>query len=153
MLLFNETSLYYFDLSTQAAETLKPTGLIENWATAESRSQPTFPVLLKTKASALASSKLKSSSTALTKFSDASRAQSSGVTSVNNKSTKASGGLDKPQAGAVLPTFELNDGAVSGGLFDDDEEAEREAALSSPIKGHQRLTHQVRFFAISVACS
>jgi hypothetical protein len=136
MLLLNETSLYYFDLSVPAAEIPKPAAIVNNWATTVSQSQPTFPTSLKIKPSATASSKSKSSSTVLTAFSDASRAQSSKATS---KSTKV---LNKPQARAAL---ELIDGAVSGGLFDDDEEAEHEAALSSPTKGRQRLTHQVRF--------
>jgi hypothetical protein len=133
MLLLNEISLWYFNLSA-SKETSEPSGLVKDWANLVSNLQSK----MKPSATATASSK-SSSSTALV-FSDARRAQSSKATSVHSKGTKP------PKARAASPAVIVIDGAVSGGLFDDWEDAEHEAALSSPVKGHQRLTHQVRFY-------
>jgi hypothetical protein len=136
MLFLNETSLFYYDLSTKASEPHGSSALIQNWAKTVSRSTS----MLKTVTTG--SSKSKSSAAGLAAFSasGASRTQSSKATSADIQTSKAKKSLDKH---SPLPIFER----AAEDLFDDDEEPEREAALSSPRKGQQRLTSQVRFLS------
>src|ERR1700722_17764788 len=139
LLLLNETALYYYDLSSWPTERFKSSGLVNDWAKAVSHSKPNFPVSSKTTAATASS---KSSTVDLTAFS-AGETRSSKATSVNIKTSKSVKTLNKHDPSSKLPSLEVKDGAVSNGLFDEDEEPEHEATLSSPIKGRQRLTHQV----------
>jgi hypothetical protein len=128
MLILDDTTLFFYSLRLSATNNLKKVGLIRDWAT-----EVTGPNAKTTsKAKSKAPSSVVSAST-LTAVS----------TSATTKSrTTSSGGVGL--SGASRPPSTVPEGFNEiGGLFDEDESAEREAAMSSPIKGNKRVTSAV----------
>ena len=122
MLILDETTLFFFNLraSTHITSQRLP-GLIESWVARVPSGAPVKKGLKS--ASVISSSTLAGSKTAKSR-----------ITSSN--SVGISSASEPPSTIAVN---EL------GGLFDENENDEREAAMSSPIKGKTRVTSAVRF--------
>jgi hypothetical protein len=139
MLLLNETTLFYFSLGKQAQPQGKVSGVIKDWADKVSRSvQPptkgpigssTSGSSRPTKSGTLSTgTAVNSAASVPTSF----RSTSSAAKDANTKATS------KPSSKQPFEVVKF------GGIDSGDETEEREAALSSPIKGGKRLTSVVR---------
>lgn len=143
MLLLNETSLFYFDLRVKPAnaEPSKRSSLIKTWATAVSKAGPTYPVSSRANDAVTASAKSSKSVVPSAVFSAASIGTSNttlGNTKCNPKQDFGITDDANPDA-----TILIDDSDDHGDPFENDEETERQAAVSSPHKGFKRLTSQV----------
>jgi|SRR5579863_1121217 len=129
MLLLNHTTLFYFNLSNDQLAKDKYSGVVANWAKNVSHSQ------------AKGGSTKSTTSKTLTSTSTSRSAPTSAPTSVSSGKIK---GRDSTSSN---PQGNANDVAITfGGLDEEDETTEREAALSSPAKEGKRLTSAVIYF-------
>jgi hypothetical protein len=129
MLSLDATTLHLFNL--RAAAGPKAPNVIKDWV-AGIRNVPTKST--KSKGLKVGASLSVVSSTV---------AASTVAASTTRKSrTTSSGGVGVSGTSAPASTIAVNE---VGGLFDDDEDEERDAALSSPIKGHKRVTSSVPY--------
>ncbi|KAH9955093.1 hypothetical protein BJV74DRAFT_800212 [Russula compacta] len=129
MLLLNHTTLFYFNLSNDQLAKDKYSGVVANWAKNVSHSQ--------------AKGRLTKSTTSktLSLTSTARSAPTSAPTSVSSGKIK---GHDSTSSN---PQGNANDVATTfGGLEEEDEMTEWEAALSSPAKEGKRLTSAIIYF-------
>ena len=122
MLILDETTLFFFNLRapTHITSSQRLPGLIESWVARVPSGAPVKKGL-KAMASVILSSTLAGSKTAK------SRTTSSNSVGISSASEPPS-------------TIAVNE---LGGLFDENESDEREAAMSSPIKGKTRVTSAV----------
>jgi hypothetical protein len=118
-LILNETTLFYLDLS--GPKTSKA-GKIQNWtaqvAKANAKPKVSRPSTV-TSTTAVSAIRTTTSSSAV-------------IAVPTTKPLKKKAKLDPEETNSATPAF-----------LDEDESAERDAALSSPIKGNQRLTSKV----------
>jgi hypothetical protein len=125
-LILNESTLFYFDLSHSAsASNISKTGKIETWtdqvAKANKKSKVRYPTATGSSTTAVRTDRNTTSSHAIVTL------------AVPTTKKKAE------------PKLEAVNSSVSVFLDEpEDESAEREAALTSPIKGKKRLTTKVR---------
>jgi hypothetical protein len=119
-LILNESTLFYLNLST--TKTSK-TGKVRNWTAQVAKANKD----------------------------DKSKAPRSTVTSttlVHRTTTSSSAVVSAPTTKPLKKKAKLERKAVpdspGSAFLDEDESAERDAALSSPLKGNQRLTSKVR---------
>ena len=118
-LVLNELTLFYFDLSASKTSQTQA-GKIQTWTDQVAKANN------KSKVSALSTA---TSSTAIR-----TTASSSAVVSQAASTTQKKAKLD---SGAVKVSISA--------FLDEDESPERDAAITSPIKGKKRLTSRVRF--------
>lgn len=137
LLILDETTLFYYNLRTKATVKDK-VGLVKNWAAK-------LPLPNKPAPRSSASTSEKS------KGSNHSGPPNSRTTTSSTAIVIAKETLRVPSK-RKAPVDELStdeDDNQYGGFVDEDEEVEREAAMSSPIKGKQRLTSTVCSFKYS----
>jgi hypothetical protein len=120
-LILNELTLFYVDLS---ASKTSQTGKIQNWTAQVAKANKKLKVAPSTATSttAIATNRTTTSSRAIV-------AQTAPTTKKVETEPETEPGLNL---------------AVSA-FLDDDESVERDAALTSPIKGKKRLSNKVRF--------
>ena len=129
MLLLTEATLFYRNLSLTLQERPKPSGTIKNWAS----NVATAPT---TKAKGTSS---RTSSTAV-----------ASSTATSGKTSAATTKIQPPKRHVNVDLDSTDHVSWTMGGFDDDDEAEeREAALSSPIKGNTRVTSAVNIILSS----
>ena len=116
-LILNESTLFYFDLS---ASKTSETGKIELWTDQVHKANKKFNIL---------NPKTATSTTAI-RTTTSSRAVVAQAAPTIKKKAEV-----KPEA----------DNSAFASFLDEDENAERDAALNSPIKGGKRLTTKVRY--------
>jgi hypothetical protein len=132
MLVLDATTLFFYSLSAPAASNKKLSGLIKDWAAdVQAKDKSSKQQKVSVPSSAIGSTTLAPRTSALSR-----------TTSSNN--VRTSGASELP---STVVDLEVHGGVNDlGGLFDEDESYEREAAMSSPIKGLKRLTSTARIY-------
>src|ERR1700722_898968 len=133
MLLLNEITLFFY---SRRHPPTKPSGVINKWVkdVTDSRSQ--------SNSTSKSQSRI---SSALISVNSSKRSTSASATTAAKKSTSAKTG----RARTPVNTEVIAVNNYFSGLDDEDEDVERDAALSSPIKGEARLTSNVHMYAFS----
>jgi hypothetical protein len=140
MLLLNETTLFYFSLGDQARPQGKVSGVIKDWAEKVSRSAQPPSKGFSTSSGTSQARTAKSVSSAFN--------SATSVPTSFRSTTSAAVKDDKAKIASKTSSKQLTELVKLGGFESEDETNEREAALSSPIKGGKRLTSVVRIVTV-----